>query len=200
LTVAEDTMLKVIAAASAICLLLSGCAHGPAGPVGDAPSSAGIDGKPCVGSIETGIAGLADYDNAALRALAQQPTGKGALCSAKGFVVTAPVRLYRLLDSTKDYSKSGNFWALQPPTGTRDDYRAKFAICKQWSLLDRVISCEVRPGTVVVIGTTQSADCDDGVVYPKTAANQVFVPNDGRNNIIHTGACSEAAVWPPGGG
>ena len=132
-------------------------------------------------------------------AQAQRPTGGGYLCSAKTFAITQPVRLYRLIDSAQPYSKLGSFWSLDRPTGTRDDYRAKFAICQQWSQLDRLLSCDVRPGTQIVVGTTQSADCGQGISFPKTAANQVFVPNDGRAGIVHTGACVDQGAWPSAG-
>ena len=135
-----------------------------------------------------------EFANAPLLAQAQRTSGGGYLCSAKSFAITQPVRVYRLIDSTQPYSKLGSFWSFDRPTGKRDDYRAKFAICEQWSKLDRLLACDVRPGTVIVVGTTQSADCSHDFMYGKTAANQVFVPNDGVAGIVHTGACMDQGV------
>jgi hypothetical protein len=157
---------------------------------------AGIDGVACVGSVAASVAGMSESSNAALLNKAQFQTGKGGVCSAKVFSVTEPVVLYRVFDSNNPYSKFGGWWTLKRPAGSRDDYRAANAICKEWSNLDRLISCELRPGSQVVVGTTQSAVCDDGTTYPKTAENQVYVPNDGRAGIVHVGACSEGVGWP----
>jgi hypothetical protein len=62
--------------------------------------------------------------------------------------------------------------------------------------LDRLVKCEIRPGTQIVIGTTQSATCQDGSTYPKTAENQVYVANNGKDGINHVGSCSEEGAWP----
>lgn len=190
-------MLKLRTCAVVLALAISGCAHLPANTAAEATADNGIDGVPCVGAVDGAAPGLVHFDNAPLLALAQRPSGEGYLCSAKSFAITQPVRLYRLIDSTQPYSKLGSFWSFDRPTGTRDDYRAKFAICKQWSQLDRLIACDVRPGTVVVVGTTQSANCGQDFIYDKTSANQVFVPNDGLAGIVHTGACIDQGPWPP---
>ena len=176
-----------------VSLAISGCAGLPKGAT---PVEVGIDGIACVGKIAEPNAGLAETGNPALLTKAQYATDKGGVCSGKVFSVTAPVVLYRVYDASKPYSKFGGWWTLKRPSGTREDYRAANAICKEWSALDRLVSCEVRPGTEVVIGTTQSALCSDGSVYPKTAENQVFVANDTRIGILHVGACGEDAAWP----
>lgn len=156
----------------------------------------GIDGEACVGSIEGMNPALETSSNATLLGKAQQPSGKGGTCAAKVVSVNSPVVLYRVFDASKPYSKFGSWWALDTPTGPKDSYRAAFAICPEWSNLDRVVSCEVRPGTQLVIGTTQSATCADGSVLPKTKEIQVFVPNDGKVGINHVGACSAETAWP----
>ena len=190
-------MLKLRICAVVLALAISGCAQLPANLATVAKDESGIDGLPCVGTIESVAPGLVEFGNAPLLAQAQRPSGGGFLCAAKSFAVTQPVRVYRLIDSKQPYSKLGGFWSFDRPTGTREDYRAQFAICKQWSQLDRLIACDVRPGTVIVVGTTQSADCGEGFIYGKTAANQVFVANDGLAGIVHTGACIDQGAWPP---
>jgi hypothetical protein len=106
------------------------------------------------------------------------------------------VVLYRVFDADKPYTQWGGWWSLQPPAGSKAQYRADNAICPEWSPLNKVVSCQVQPGSQLVIGTTQSAQCADGSIYPKTAQTQVFVPNDSRAGIVHVGACSALSDWP----
>ena len=160
------------------------------------PSDVGIDGVACTGAVASAIPGLSETRNLPLQQKAQFPSGKGGVCAAKAFSVTAPVVLYRVFDTNNPHSKFGSWWALKRPSGPKEDYRAANAICKEWSNLDRLISCELRPGSEIVVGTTQSALCADGSTYPKTAESQVYVANDGRAGILHVGACSEETPWP----
>lgn len=176
-----------------VSLAISGCAGLPKGPTS---VEVGIDGIACVGKVAEPVAGLTEISNGALLMKAQHATDKGGICSGKVFSVTAPVVLYRVYDTSNPHAKYGGWWTLKRPSGSREDYRAANAICKEWSGLDRLVSCELRPGTEVVIGTAQSAVCSDGSIYPKTAENQVFVPNDTRIGILHVGACGEDVVWP----
>ena len=174
-------------------LAISGCTILPNH---SASVGTGVDGSACIGNVTSLVSGLNKADNPSLLVKAQFATGKGGVCSAKVFNVTSPLVLYRVFDSGNPYSKFGSWWSLKRPTGSKEDYRAANAICKEWSTLDRLISCEVRPGTQIVVGTTQSAECKDGTSYSKTAENQVFVANDGKAGIIHVGACQDETSWP----
>ncbi|KFB76745.1 MAG: hypothetical protein J5X22_22320 [Candidatus Accumulibacter sp.] len=186
-------MTKYMAPALALLVALSGCAN----LTGDTGSNdRGLDGIPCVGTVVSTAEGLAESTNSSLLGKAQMPTGKGGVCSAKVFAATAPVVLYRVFDASKPYTKFGVWWSLKRPGNSKVDYRSENAICPEWSNLDRLTHCEIRPGTQVVLGTTQSAICADGSLFAKTAAIQVFVPNDGRDGIIHVGACAEDSSWP----
>lgn len=179
--------------AAVFALALSGCANLASNTdTGDS----GIDGIACVGSVAGSVDGLSESGNPALLAKARMKTGKGGVCAAKVFAATTPVVLYRVFDASNPHSKFGSWWSLKPPGNSRAEYRAANAICPEWSKLDRVVSCEVRPGTQIVLGTTQSAECADGSSYAKTPETQVFVANDGKAGIIHVGSCSEAAIWP----
>jgi hypothetical protein len=176
-----------------LALFLAGCANLTTGLES---TERGIDGIACVGSVTNSNAGLFASDNLALLSKTQMPSDKGGVCAGKVFGASAPVVLYRVFDSSKPYTKFGNWWSLKPPGNSKAEYRAANAICPEWSNLDRLVSCEVRPGTQVVLGTTQSAQCADGAVYAKTSEIQVFVPNDGRVGIIHVGNCAAEASWP----
>ncbi len=186
-------MTQRIISAVALLIALSGCANLA---VVSGSTNHGVDGIPCVGTVGNSVDGLTESTNPSLLGKAQMPSGKGGVCSAKVFTVTAPVVLYRVFDAGKPYTKFGGWWSLKRPGSSKADYRADNAICPDWSNLDRVTQCEIRPGSQVVLGTTQSATCADGSLYAKTAVIQVFVPNDGRAGIIHVGACADDASWP----
>ena len=186
-------MLKSALFALTITAVLTGCAGLPNNAPG---GSVGVDGVACVGTPQVPAQGVQASDNPALLAMARLPSDKGGVCEAKVLAVTAPVVLYRVFDADKPYTQWGGWWSLQPPAGTKEQYRADNAICPEWSPLNKVVSCQVRPGSQLVIGTTQSAQCADGSIYPKTAQTQVFVPNDSRAGIVHVGACSALNDWP----
>jgi hypothetical protein len=50
-------------------------------------------------------------------------------------------------------------------------------ICYQWSPLDKLSGCLLRPGVDVVVGTGQSAKCSEYLSYPVSAAQQVYIKN-----------------------
>jgi hypothetical protein len=176
-------------------LLLAGCANGLPGGAAPPPAT-GIDGQACVGRLADPGAGLIESSNPVLLERVRLASGQGGTCEARVYAVTQPVTLYRLFDAAKPHTRLGGWWALTPPSGTREAYRASYAICPEWSALDRVVACELRPGSQVVVGSTQSAVCADGSTLPRTAAPQVFVANDGRAGINHMGACRDEAPWP----
>lgn len=187
-------MLLPIKTTLCLCaLLLSACASLP-----DSPTvlATGIDGEQCVGAAPATIEGLNANPNSSLLEKAQYETGKGGVCTAKSFIVVAPLRVYRVYDEKKPWSAYGGWWAMTRPSGTRDDYRANNAICKEWSNLDRLIACHVKVGAEIVLGTTQSVTCENGAAYPKTAAMQVYIPNDQKNGIFHVENCQEEGSWP----
>lgn len=174
-------------------ILLSACAN-----ISNAPSvsATGIDGEKCVGMTPATVEGLSPNNDSTLLKKAQYETGKGGVCTAKSFVATAPLNVYRVYDEKKPWSAYGGWWAMTRPSGSKDDYRANNAICKEWSNLDRLISCQVKIGAEIVLGTTQSVTCEDGSTYPKTAAVQVYIPNDQKNSVLYVENCREEGRWP----
>ena len=170
----------------AVCLCvawLSACASLPA------PRSE------CVGTIETPPAALVDTSDPALLGSALGQPGKGALCTAQVFVAEQPVKVYRVWDASKPYTAIGSWWSLTAPTGPRDQYRLDNAICPEWSALDKVSYCSIKVGVKVAIGPGQSAQCANAML-PASANNQVYIPNDTRNNVVLVEQCSEGADWP----
>lgn len=176
-----------------LAIFVSGCASlsGPSPTV-----ALGIDGEPCVGTVPAAVDGLNTSDNAALLAKAQYPGGKGGVCAAQAFAVVTPLNVYRVYDASKRGSEYGGWWAMARPSGPKEAYREKNAICKEWSNLDRLIACQVKVGAEIVLGTTQSVSCDDGTAYPKTVEIQVYVPNDSRNGVLYVESCREQGAWP----
>lgn len=159
-------------------------------------AGAGIDGQACVGGSPQPTPEMRESHNPILLAQAQLPSGQGGTCAAKVYALTAPLAVYRVFDQAQPQGHLGRWWALHAPAPDRDAYRRTLAICPEWSQLNALVRCELRPGTQVVLGNTQSARCADGSVLPKTAAAQVFVPNDARAGITHVGQCTPTRDWP----
>ena len=180
-------------ALAGLLLILAGCANLGAPPT---PIATGIDGQPCLGALPSAVNGLNPTTNPEMLAKAQMPLRKGGVCTAAAFAVAAPVTVFRVYDGARPTSAYGGWWSLTRPGGSRDDYRAQNAICKAWSALDRLVACSLKTGAEIVLGTTQSVTCDDGLEYPQTASIQVFVANDGRNNILYVENCQELGDWP----
>jgi hypothetical protein len=186
-----------IAALSLTALLLSGCTAFTAQPASTVSMNAAE--SECAGTIEPPY-GLEQFSDPALLAKAVGQAEKGGLCEGKTFKVTQPLTVYRVWDSNKSWSQWGNWWSFSPPAGPRDAYRSKNEICPSWSNLDRVTQCRLEVGTVIVIGTGQSAQCsasDKNVLYPPSAETQVFVPNaNGNGGERPVASCLADTSWP----
>lgn len=155
----------------------------------------GIDGLACVGELQSPPAGVVETVAPALLDQAQAASEKGGICAGKVFSVQRGVRVYRVWDSSKGYSRIGRWWSLNRPNESREAYRLNYAICPSWSALDHLVSCDVVPGSLIVIGTTQSAACEDGV-HPKTPMNQVYLPNNPGQNQVLVENCRDEGAWP----
>ncbi|MFM2112266.1 MAG: hypothetical protein RLZZ271_926 [Pseudomonadota bacterium] len=182
-----------------VALVLAGCASVPdPGTQTSQPATppVGIDGVACVGQVPTAVAGLLPVTDAVLVAKAQMKTGAGGVCTAQAFKADAPVKVYRVFDGSKSWTAMGGWWALTKPQGPRDAYRELNAICPSWSALDQLVACEVKPGSSIVLGTTQSVDCPDGKTYPKTAEIQVYMANNSQANQLYVENCQQLGAWP----
>jgi hypothetical protein len=174
----------------------------PPPPASTAPPSAapaavqGRDGVACVGGVIKPPEGLSEAHDDALLAKAVDVTGKGKLCSGKVFEAVGKVTVYRVWNVAKDYTALGSWWSFSTPAGPATSYRADNAICPEWSELNRVSSCRIKVGAHVVVGPGQSAKCEHEVTYPKSATNQVFIPNDTRAGQVFVEDCTPGAPWP----
>ncbi|CAG9001438.1 MAG: hypothetical protein CENE_03458 [Candidatus Celerinatantimonas neptuna] len=134
----------------------------------------------CVGSIQLSdlLASKLDPIKApVLLSGALGQTGKGKLCQGQVYQSHggARVTLYRAWNSTNPNSQFGQWWSFSRPRGEISQYRADYEICYQWSPLDRMMKCQLKPGTKIVVGTGQSAKCSEYLTYPASASLQVYL-------------------------
>lgn len=173
-------------------IFLAGCA----GILGEnQPSAVGIDGVACRGQIEAPPEGLVAADDQDLLLSALGESGHGKLCEGKVFVAVKPVTVYRVWSSKKVNAAYGVWWSFDEPKGPKSKYRADNVVCPTWSSLDRISSCVLKTGAKIVVGTGQSAKCEQ-ISYPKSPVNQVFIPNDIDKNIMYVEKCTPGADWP----
>lgn len=124
------------------------------------------------------------------------PPGQGKLC--KGQVYRSKegskITLYRAWNSTNPNSEFGNWWAFQKPMGKVATYRAEYEICYQWSPLDKLTTCTLKPNTKIVVGTGQSATCSEFLRYPASAKQQVYL-EDAAPSLIDCSTFDSEFRW-----
>lgn len=185
--------------------LLTACAEPPPPATPPQPPPAVVTpppatpsvGSACPGKIEVQD-GLKEVSDEALLKQALGEPGKGSLCTGKVYEAVKPVTVYRVWNKAKAYTQLGRWWSFGKPAGPVDAYRAANAICPEWSALDVVSECKLKPGAKIVVGPGQSATCEKGG-FPASATNQVFVPNetkDPANQKVFVEACTPGAAWP----
>ncbi|MGZ0078071.1 hypothetical protein ACH5Y9_23840 [Methylomonas sp. BW4-1] len=110
--------------------------------------------------------------------------GQGGISSGVLLKLKEDIEVYRLWDGAdkgiNEYGGSnriGAWWSAERPSGNVDHYRAQNAICKKWNELRWVTKCKLKPGTLVVVGPTQSASCSDQESYAANNSLQVYVDN-----------------------
>ena len=171
--------------------LISGCAS-----LQSNPPLTGKSGELCPGQIQAPSDGLMEINDDALLQSAEDINGYGKLCAGKVFAVQKPLTVYRVWDSSRPYSVTGQWWSFDAPKGSRDSYRAAEDICQEWSALDRMSTCTLKVGTHIVVGPGQSVGCQNGLSYQASPVNQVYVPNDGKNNQLFVDCPNPGVVWP----
>ena len=102
---------------------------------------------------------------------------QGKLCQGAVYQAKpkSQVVIYRAWNSTNPKSKLGQWWAFSEPAGPIALYRKNNEICYQWSPLDKLVRCTLKPGAKIVVGTGQSAQCSQYLSYPASATQQIFV-------------------------
>ena len=104
-------------------------------------------------------------------------SNKGKLCMGQVYKSKkdAQVTLYRAWNSTNPNSKFGKWWVFQQPSGEVAKYRSEYEICYQWSPLDKLVRCTLKPETKIVVGTGQSAECSEYLTYPVSDKQQIYI-------------------------
>ncbi|WP_273050719.1 MULTISPECIES: hypothetical protein [Pseudoalteromonas] len=157
----------------ALIVAIQGCANKPEVAVQVPPQA-------CLGSTEiTGELGdqfVLVQDPDLLSQAIGEPL-KGRLCQGAVYQSTDEVTVYRAWNSTNPRSQLGQWWSFQLPTGSTAKYRENYEICYQWSPLDKLVKCTLKPGTKVVVGNGQSAQCSEYLSYPVSKTQQVFISN-----------------------
>ncbi|MGY6274861.1 hypothetical protein [Methylomonas sp. MgM2] len=118
-------------------------------------------------------------EDQALLAKAKGKENEGSLCQAQVYQSKegTSVVLYRAWNSIKPYSKLGSWWTFSKPEGKIADYRKDYEICYQWTPLDMLVQCTLKPGKKVVVGTGQSVECPEKQIYPVSATQQIYIDN-----------------------
>jgi hypothetical protein len=154
-----------------------------------------IDGQVCMLNQVDALPEANVVDDPAMLALALGASLKGGICAGKTFKVNQALLVYRLWDGQIAASQYGSWWALTRPSGSRDAYRQDYGICPNWNALNRLTACTVKPGTVIVIGSTQSVQCDDGS-YGVSPSSQVFIKNNATADQLAVENCQDLGAWP----
>ncbi|CAG34973.1 hypothetical protein [Desulfotalea psychrophila] len=134
----------------------------------------------CLGSVDLpeGFSGKFELvEDAQLLGEALGAPNKGKLCQGRVYKSNkdGQIIIYRAWNSTNPNSKFGKWWAFQAPTGEIAQYRSGYEICYQWSPLDTLVSCTLKPESKVVVGTGQSAECSEYLSYPVSARQQIYI-------------------------
>lgn len=155
----------------------------------------------CEGNSSPPIGLEASFEAIEDKALLDKALGKpdkGGLCQGQVYKskTGSQVTLYRAWNSTYDGTEYGKWWAFQKPQGKTSTYRYNYEICYQWSPLDKLSHCTLRPETKIVIGTGQSAECSPYFKYPVSAEKQIYI-EDAANSVTACTVFNDEFSWKP---
>ena len=160
---------------------LYGCAGAPAVVGNKAIPQA------CIGEVDLPPELAAQFDPVQDAQLLNEAIGepeKGKLCQGRVYKSKAntQVTIFRAWNSTNPNSRFGQWWAFDKPSGRISTYRSDYEICYQWSPLDKMVSCTLKPETKIVVGNGQSAWCSEYLTYPVSEAQQIYM-SDADNTV-----------------
>ncbi|MCE2596660.1 hypothetical protein K6Y31_17875 [Motilimonas cestriensis] len=146
----------------------------------------------CKGSVALPTNIAANFEAIEDQALLESALGEpeqGKLCQGQVYESrqTAEVVIFRAWNSTNPNSQFGQWWAFDKPNGKVSAYRSNYEICYQWSPLDKLVRCTLKPGTKVVVGNGQSAKCSEYLTYDVSETQQIYI-SDAANLVTN---CSE---------
>lgn len=160
-----------------VTILLCACASQPSSTIVNKDTN-----QNCIGSVYLPESLASLFDPVNDPDLLEESIGlpeEGKLCQGRVYQTkaNAQIIIYRAWNSTNPNSQFGQWWAFQQPSGRVSQYRSDYEICYQWSPLDKLVRCTLKPGSKVVIGTGQSAKCSDYLSYPISRRQQIFLDN-----------------------
>lgn len=153
----------------------------------------------CLGDTDLPKVLAASFDAVTAPNLLKETLGKpeqGKLCQGKVYQSKADssVTLYRAWNSTNPNSRFGKWWAFSKPQGKVAEYRRDYEICYQWSPLDMLAVCTLKPGTKIVVGNGQSDKCSQYLTYPVSAKQQVYLI-DAQSQVMHCKLYADEFNW-----
>ncbi|MGR8929803.1 MAG: hypothetical protein ACU836_04115 [Gammaproteobacteria bacterium] len=121
---------------------------------------------------------------------------EGRLCQGRVYESKegTELTLFRAWNSTNPNSQYGNWWAFEMPAGKISNYRIDYEICYQWSPLDSLETCMLKPGTKLVIGTGQSTKCSEYLSYSISNKQQIFI-DDAKSALVNCYSSDGEFSW-----
>jgi hypothetical protein len=154
----------------AFLLFLSACSQIPVQSAEPPPLE-----RACVGTMVI-PRGLAPLEDKSQLKYAQKEPLLGGLCTAKEYIVLdSGIRVYRA--SGGPAPEWGHWWSFDKPSGSKAAYRKANDICDDWNTLEYVASFTLTPGSVIVVGTGQSASCGAEIQGATDTASTVLLPS-----------------------
>ncbi len=153
----------------------------------------------CIGSNALPATLRKDFELIQDTALLEKALGApnaGGLCQGQVYQSKKDVQvtLFRAWNSTNPSSKLGPWWAFEQPEGNTAKYRSDYEICYQWSPIDSLVTCTLKPNVKVVVGTGQSATCSEFLTYPVSAKQQIYI-SDAENALSSCTVLESQFSW-----
>ena len=177
---------------SSLFVLVQGCSS-------YSTESVNVTEQTCIGSVELPQELALQFTPVQDEALLSEALGeplRGKLCQGKVYQSKkdTQVVIYRAWNSTNPNSKLGQWWSFVQPVGRISEYREDYEICYQWSPLDKMVKCTLKPETNVIVGNGQSATCSEYLKYKISEKQQVYIA-DTSNTVVGCEEYNGVMAW-----
>ena len=189
-------MRNVSALSLALCSLLSSLLFSAAAAAKDYSISSGCPSVRLPGSMAGFVATVADTvaDSSGLvsgRYAGVKPDHDGGVCAGRVYKATkAGLKIWRVSSSPTLSSAMGGWWSATKSDDeftSRKKWRTENAVCRGWNRnADYIFSCTVPKDMLLLVGPSQSADCDKLTTgqsgsarsdekYPTASSQQLYI-------------------------